>query len=168
MHLCANVLFLEDPYREGMYYPRFGVFNEPVYSTLRAEEKDSFMRLYNNFYYERHNAFWENLAKRKIDMTFRGIRMLICGEDLGMLPACVAGSSTRNVSCLSKCSRCPNAMGRNSHTSALTPTAVSPFPQPTTWHHCAFGGLKTRVAHRGSGNRCCRRKDGHHDSYRHT
>ena len=91
MHLCANVLFLEDPYREGMYYPRFGVFNEPVYSTLRAEEKDSFMRLYNNFYYERHNAFWENLAKRKIDMTFRGIRMLICGEDLGMLPACVTG-----------------------------------------------------------------------------
>ena len=47
------------------------------------------MRLYNNFYYERHSAFWESLAKRKLDMTIRDVRLLIYGEDLGLLPPCV-------------------------------------------------------------------------------
>ena len=89
MHLCANVLFLEDPYREGMYYPRYGVYNEPVYSILSPESRDAFMRLYNNFYYERHNAYWESLAKTKLDMVLRGTHVLVCAEDLGMLPACV-------------------------------------------------------------------------------
>ena len=89
MHLCANVLFIEDTYNSGTYYPRFGVFNEPVYSILSPEARDSFMRLYNNFYYERHSAFWESLAKRKLDMTIRDVRLLIYGEDLGLLPPCV-------------------------------------------------------------------------------
>lgn len=89
MHLCANVLFLEDPYRDGMYYPRFGAFNEPVYSILNPAEKEAFMQVYNNFYYERHDSFWESLAKRKLDSVLEDTRMLVCGEDLGLLPPCV-------------------------------------------------------------------------------
>lgn len=91
MHLCANVLFLCDPYAEGMYYPRFGVFNEPVYNILSPKERDAFMSLYNNFYYERHDSYWEMLAKRKLESVLRGTTMLVYAEDLGLLPACVGG-----------------------------------------------------------------------------
>lgn len=86
MHLCANVLFLKDPYRDDMYYPRYGVYNEPVYSILDAKAKDSFMRLYNNFYYERHNDYWKNLARHKMAKALDGVGMLIYGEDLGLIP----------------------------------------------------------------------------------
>ena len=88
--LCADVLFLEDPYQEGMYHPRFGVFNAPVYEILSTEEKDAFMRLYNNYYYERHNQYWCSLAQRKLAALQCHTRMLLCAEDLGLMPKGVA------------------------------------------------------------------------------
>lgn len=88
--LVSSVLFLEDPKQSGMYHPRIGVIGEPVFEALNAEEKDAFMRLYNNYYYQRHNFFWGAEAIRKLTDVFGSTRMLCCGEDLGMLPDCVA------------------------------------------------------------------------------
>ena len=88
--LISGVLFLEDPRQPGMYHPRIGVFQEPVYDALTAEEKDAFMRLYNNYYYQRHNFFWGGEAIRRLTDILSSSRMLCCAEDLGMLPDCVA------------------------------------------------------------------------------
>lgn len=91
MHLCANVLFVKDPYRKGMYYPRFGVFDEPVYKVLSHDDKEAFVRLYNDFYFERHNGYWESMARKKLNAVFGDTKMLVCAEDLGLMPACVQG-----------------------------------------------------------------------------
>ncbi|MCR5577988.1 MAG: 4-alpha-glucanotransferase [Prevotella sp.] len=87
--LISGVLFLEDPKQPEMYHPRIGVFNEPVYDALTAEEKDAYMRLYNNYYYQRHNFFWGSEGTRRLTEVFGETRMLSCAEDLGMLPVCV-------------------------------------------------------------------------------
>ena len=88
--LISGVLFLADPNQPDMYHPRIGVIGEPVFDALSAEEKDAFMRLYNNYYYQRHNFFWGAEAIRKLTNVFGATNMLCCGEDLGMLPDCVA------------------------------------------------------------------------------
>ena len=88
--LISGVLFLEDPRQPNMYHPRIGVYNEPVYDALTNEEKDAFMRLYNNFFYQRHNFFWGSEATRRLTEVFGQTRMLCCAEDLGMLPDCVS------------------------------------------------------------------------------
>ena len=88
--LISGVLFLADPNQPDMYHPRIGVIGEPVFDALTAEEKDAFMRLYNNYYYQRHNFFWGAKAIRKLTNVFGATNMLCCGEDLGMLPDCVA------------------------------------------------------------------------------
>jgi 4-alpha-glucanotransferase len=88
--LISGVLFLADPNQPDMYHPRIGVIGEPVFDALTAEEKDAFMRLYNNYYYQRHNFFWGGEAIRKLTNVFGATNMLCCGEDLGMLPDCVA------------------------------------------------------------------------------
>ena len=88
--LIGGVLFLEDPRQPNMYHPRIGVYNEPVFDALTNEEKDAFMRLYNNFFYQRHNFFWGSEATRRLTDVFGDTRMLCCAEDLGMLPDCVA------------------------------------------------------------------------------
>ena len=49
--LVSNVLFVEDPRQADMYHPRIKAFSEPVYDSLSAEEKDAYMRLYNNYFY---------------------------------------------------------------------------------------------------------------------
>ena len=84
------MLFLEDPHQSDMYHPRIGACNEPVYDALSTEEKDAFMRLYNNYYFQRHNFFWGDGATRRLSDIFGETRMLCCAEDLGMLPDCVA------------------------------------------------------------------------------
>jgi 4-alpha-glucanotransferase len=87
--LIANVLFLEDPYQPEMYHPRYGVFNAPVFDILTAEEKNAFMTLYNDYFFLRHNDFWRHRASRRFDKLLEDVRMLVCAEDLGLLPDCV-------------------------------------------------------------------------------
>ena len=87
--LISGVLFIEDPEQPEMYHPRIGAYQEPVYEALTAEEKDAFMRLYNNYYYQRHNMFWGAHAIHRLTDVFGATQMLCCAEDLGMLPDCV-------------------------------------------------------------------------------
>ena len=88
--LIANVLFVEDPRQPEMYHPRIGAWQDLVFETLSAEEKDAYMRLYNNYYYQRHSMYWGAQAMKRLPDILRDTRMLICAEDLGMLPDCVA------------------------------------------------------------------------------
>ena len=87
--LVSNVLFIEDPRQPEMYHPRIGAWQDPVYEALTSEEKDAYMRLYNNYYYQRHNMFWGHTAMRRLSEVFGYTHMLCCAEDLGMLPDCV-------------------------------------------------------------------------------
>lgn len=88
--LLSDVLFIEDRRRKGLYHPRIGVQNDFVYKLLlNEEEKAAFNRLYNDYYYHRHNAFWYQSASRKLPRLVQSTRMLVCGEDLGMVPGCV-------------------------------------------------------------------------------
>ena len=88
--LLSNVLFVEDPRQPDMYHPRIQAYREPVYEALSAEEKEAYMRLYNNYFYQRHSMFWGGEAMRRLSDILDGCRMLVCAEDLGMLPDCVA------------------------------------------------------------------------------
>ena len=87
--LVANVLFLEDPRQPDMYHPRILAYQEPVFEVLSMEERDSYMRLYNNFFYQRHSMFWGKNGYDRLIEIFGDSPMLICAEDLGMLPDCV-------------------------------------------------------------------------------
>lgn len=87
--LVADVLFVEDLRRPAMYHPRIEAYKEPIYEALEAEDKEAFMRLYNNYYYQRHGLFWGNKAMCRLPKLLCGTRMLITAEDLGMLPDCV-------------------------------------------------------------------------------
>lgn len=89
MRLISDVLFVKDPRQPEMYHPRIGVLSEPIYEALSNEDKDAFLRLYNNYFYQRHSMFWGQQALKRLPAIFKDSRLLICGEDLGMLPDCV-------------------------------------------------------------------------------
>ena len=89
MRLIANVLFVEDPRQQEMYHPRIGILNEPVYDALSEDEKSAFVRLYNNYFYQRHAFFWGQQAYKRLSAILQGNRMLMCAEDLGQVPDCV-------------------------------------------------------------------------------
>ncbi len=87
--LISNVLFVADRKNPSTYHPRITVQNDFIFERLSDQEKEAFNRLYNHYYYQRHNQFWYNEAMKKLPMLTQCTSMLVCGEDLGMVPDCV-------------------------------------------------------------------------------
>ncbi len=87
--LIDQVLFIEDPIEKGKYHPRISAQYTYSYRALNDYERWCFDRLYNDFYYHRHNDFWYGKAMWKLPPLIDSTDMLVCAEDLGMIPACV-------------------------------------------------------------------------------
>ncbi len=87
--IIDDVLFIEDPYRKGHYHPRIAAQYTYQFRVLTDYEKWCFNRLYNDFFYHRHNDFWYGKAMWKLPPLLDSTSMLACGEDLGMIPDCV-------------------------------------------------------------------------------
>lgn len=89
MGLIDQVLFIEDPVEKGKYHPRIAAQFTYVYRSLNDYERWCFDRLYNDFFYHRHNNFWGDKALWKLPPIIDATDMLTCAEDLGMIPDCV-------------------------------------------------------------------------------
>lgn len=87
--LISNVLFVEDPHQPAHYHPRISAMQSSIFQTLTQHEKECFARLYEDFYYHRHNKFWYQTAMQKLPRMIEATDMLPCAEDLGMVPECV-------------------------------------------------------------------------------
>ena len=84
-----NVLFVEDRVQKGKFHPRITAYNTDCYRWLSDDQKEAYNRLYNDFFYRRHNEFWKWEALKKLPPLTEATKMLVCGEDLGMIPDCV-------------------------------------------------------------------------------
>lgn len=89
MSLCAEVLFVRDPQDYDRFHARITAQYTHSYQYLDTSVKESFNRLYDNFYYHRHNYFWREEAMKKLPVLISSTKMMVCGEDLGMVPDCV-------------------------------------------------------------------------------
>lgn len=84
--LISNVLFIRDKKDADKYHPRISAQHDFLYKSLPNWEKDIFNRIYDQYYYQRHNEFWHKQAMKKLPQLTQSTRMLVCGEDLGMIP----------------------------------------------------------------------------------
>lgn len=87
--LVQDVLFIRDNQNPKLFHPRITAQTTCRYESLWDKDKDAFNRLYNDYYYRRNNDFWYTEAKKKLPRLVQATRMLVCGEDLGMVPDCV-------------------------------------------------------------------------------
>jgi 4-alpha-glucanotransferase len=60
-----------------------------MYEALWDADKAAFNKIYNDYYYRRNNQFWYREAMKKLPRLVQATRMLVCAEDLGMVPDCV-------------------------------------------------------------------------------
>ncbi len=86
----TDVLFVEDPVQKGYWHPRIGAQNTQTYRNLDPHRQAAFNRIHDDFFYHRHNDFWKENSLRKLPALLHATQMLACGEDLGMIPDCVA------------------------------------------------------------------------------
>ena len=90
--LISNVLLFEEPGSDKeKFHFRISIEQTSSYQHLDDYLKRKLWDLYIHYFYYRHDLVWEKEALHKLPALKEATDMLVCGEDLGMVPSCVPG-----------------------------------------------------------------------------
>ncbi len=84
--IVNEVLFIEDHKKINHFHPRISASTSFIYKELSNSDRYAFDYLYWNYYYQRHNEFWKEQGYKRLIPLISCTDMLVCGEDLGMIP----------------------------------------------------------------------------------
>ena len=84
--LISNVILLE---AEGKLHFRFAIEQTLSFKSLAPDQQAKLRELYVDYFFRRQDDFWKREAMQKLPALKRVTNMLVCGEDLGLVPACV-------------------------------------------------------------------------------
>jgi 4-alpha-glucanotransferase len=88
--LISNVLLFEVEGSGGrQFHFRFHIEKTASFHALDLQTQSQLMDLYVDYFFRRQDEFWRKQALQKLPALKRVTNMLICGEDLGLVPACV-------------------------------------------------------------------------------
>ncbi len=88
--LISNVVLFEEAGSNGSrFHFRIGMEQTSSFRYLDAHSQAQLKELYVNYFFRRQDDFWAKEAMNKLPELKRSTNMLICGEDLGMVPHCV-------------------------------------------------------------------------------
>jgi 4-alpha-glucanotransferase len=88
-NIISNVILLEDESKKDHYNFRISVVDTASYKHLDKNIQDKLYELYLDYFYYKQDDFWKKEALQKLPSIKRTTNMLVCGEDLGMVPHCV-------------------------------------------------------------------------------
>jgi 4-alpha-glucanotransferase len=92
LSLCTEVLFIRDPHsKTEAFHPRISLHYTYSYQALDDYRKEVLNQIYTDYFYHRHDEFWRERAMKQLPALVNATNMLVCGEDLGMVPASVPG-----------------------------------------------------------------------------
>ncbi len=89
-NLISNVILFEIEETNGQqFHFRFGMEGTSSFQNLDYNSQHQLKELYVDYFFRRQDDFWMKEAMQKLPALRRVTNMLICGEDLGLVPACV-------------------------------------------------------------------------------
>ena len=87
INLLDEVIFIKDPYAKNLaYHPRIAMHFTNNYNELDFQLKEYLNKVYIHYFYERNEELWKEEAMKKLPAIMAASNMLVCGEDLGMIP----------------------------------------------------------------------------------
>jgi len=89
LSLRQNVVLLKDPEDSRRFYPRIGMLNTSTFQELEPWQQDTLRRMYHEHFFEKQDDLWAKNAYKTLPALMDATDMLVCGEDLGMVPPCV-------------------------------------------------------------------------------
>lgn len=82
-------LFVVDDNNNRCFNPVICGRDSEAYKTLCDSDRYAYDKLFDDYFYHRHEAFWAAQGGEKLSMLKSFTNMLTCAEDLGMVPDCV-------------------------------------------------------------------------------
>jgi len=89
--LVANIILIREEGNGQGFHFRISMEQTTSFQYLDEGTKKGLKELYVDYFYRRQDAFWKEEAMRKLPALKRATNMLVCGEDLGMVPHSVPG-----------------------------------------------------------------------------
>lgn len=86
--LISNVILFPENDPHAFHF-RFDVEKTSSFRHLDSATQAAVRELYIDYFFRRQDDFWKHEALDKLPALKRSTNMLICGEDLGLVPACV-------------------------------------------------------------------------------
>jgi len=88
--LIANLILLEAEHSGGQqFHFRIAMEQTSSFRYLDWDTQQQLKELYIDYFFSRQDLFWKREALHKLPALKRATNMLVCGEDLGMVPHCV-------------------------------------------------------------------------------
>src|SRR6185369_10786109 len=88
--LISNVILFEEQGSRGeQFHFRFSIETTSSFKAMDPRTRSQLRELYTDYFFRRQDDFWMKEALQKLPALKRVTNMLVCGEDLGMVPACV-------------------------------------------------------------------------------
>lgn len=87
--LCTETALIADPYKSGHYHPRIALERSRLFARLPEAVQARWRAVSDDYYYVRHNELFRTTALLRLGALTRHTRLLLCAEDLGMIPASV-------------------------------------------------------------------------------
>ena len=89
-YLISNVIFFEEEGSQGQHFHfRISMEKTHTFRHLIPHVQEKLRHLYVDYFYRRQDDFWKKEAMHKLPQLKAATNMLVCGEDLGMVPHCV-------------------------------------------------------------------------------
>ena len=82
----CEVLFIRDARNPNLFHPRISMHSSATFRDLPENTRRLLDSIYVDFFYHRHTEFWKQQALKKLPALVSSTSMLVCGEDLGMVP----------------------------------------------------------------------------------
>jgi 4-alpha-glucanotransferase len=110
--LISNAILFEVPDSQGQqFHFRFAIEKTSSFRNLDLRTQGQLKELYIDYFFRRQEDFWRKEGLQKLPPLKRETNMLVCGEDLGLVPACVP-EVMKQLGLLSlEVQRMPKAMG---------------------------------------------------------
>lgn len=90
LDLIANVILFDEEDSMGQHFHfRIDMEKTISFKHLIPHLQEKLRALYINYFYRRQDDFWFREAMHKLPQLKEATNMLVCGEDLGMVPHCV-------------------------------------------------------------------------------
>ena len=89
--LITDLILIPDTQQPGAYHFRIDMQHTVSFRNLPADQQQALDRLYVDYFYHRPNDLWYKTAQSKLDAIQQSSDMMICAEDLGMVPDMVEG-----------------------------------------------------------------------------
>jgi 4-alpha-glucanotransferase len=89
--LLSNIIAFRDGEQKDKYHLRISMQSTDSYKNLSYNHQQALNRLFDEYFFKRQNVLWEEEGIKKLRALKNSTDMLICAEDLGMVPQMVEG-----------------------------------------------------------------------------